>query len=182
MQSQVVFSTLHVVGSNNGLAPWFGASETEEQRALRLAEFDRRLAADLDWLDRSFALAEERGARGVVLAMQADMFSGTQVDGFDEIVERIADLAREFDGPVLLLEGDTHKYLVDRPLAAGSPAHGVETAAPNVARIVVEGETADEWLRLDVRPRSGDLFSWERERLQDTDRSSETLGRYTRRR
>ncbi len=166
MRSQVVFSTVHVVGSNNDLAPWFGAAETLEQRRLRLAEFDSRLAADLAWLDRTFAVAAEHGARGVVLAMQADMFAGARVDGYDEIVQRIADLASRFDGPVLLLEGDTHEYLVDRPLASGSPAHGVETRAPNVTRIVVEGETADEWLRLTVAPRSPELFSWTRERVQ----------------
>jgi len=165
MRSQVAFSTVHVVGSNNDLAPWFGARETEQQRALRLAESERRLSADLAWLDRTFALAKDEGARGVVLAMQADMFAGSRVDGFDAIVRRIADLASRFDGPVLLLEGDTHKYLVDRPLAAGSPAHGVQTKAPNVTRIVVEGETADEWLRLTVDPRAPRLFSWRRERL-----------------
>ncbi len=31
LDSKVVFSTVHVVGSNNGLAPWFGAAETEMQ-------------------------------------------------------------------------------------------------------------------------------------------------------
>ncbi len=166
MRSQVTFSTLHVVGSNNDLIPWFGAAETDEQRRLRLAEFESREAANLAWLDRTFALAEEQDARGVVLAMQADMFAGGGVNGFDAIVQRLADLASRFDGPVLLLEGDTHRYLVDRPLASGSPQHGVQTGAPNLTRIVVEGETADEWLRLQIHPRSSTLFTWERERVE----------------
>ena len=154
MQSQVVFSAVHVVGSNNGLAPWFGAAETEEQRELRLQEYSSRLAADLAWLDRTFATAQRQGARGVVVAMQANTFVGS-AEGFREINERIAELARDFDAPVLLLQGDTHVYLVDEPLSA----------APNVTRIVVEGETADEWLRLRIEPRSEQLFSWTRERL-----------------
>jgi Calcineurin-like phosphoesterase len=161
-QSKVVFSMVHVVGSNNDLVPWFGAAETAEQRALRLAEYDSRLAAALDWLDRTFALAASSDARGVVVAMQADMWSGAARDGFNAIVQRLADRASAFGRPVLLLEGDTHDYLVDQPLAGGSPTHGVSTAAPNVTRVVVEGETASEWLRLTVDPRAAQLFSWER--------------------
>ncbi len=154
MQSQVVFSAVHVVGSRNGLAPWFGGAETEEQRELRLEEYRNRLAADLAWLDRTFATAQQKDARGVVIAMQADTFRGSD-EGFEEIIDRITELAGEFDGPVLLLQGDTHEYLVDRPLPD----------APNVTRIVVEGETADEWLRLRVDPRAEQLFTWTRERL-----------------
>lgn len=154
MQSQVVFSAVHVVGSRNGLAPWFGTAETDEQRDLRLAEYEARLAADLAWLERNFATAHEQDARGVVVAMQADTFQGSG-EGFVEILARITELARGFDGPVLLLQGDSHEYLVDRPLPG----------APNVTQIVVEGETAREWLRLSIDPRGEQLFSWTRERL-----------------
>lgn len=162
VRSRVAFSAVHVVGSNNGLAPWFGAAETPAQRAERLQEYDARLAADLAWLDRSFALAKEEGALGVVLAMQADMWDGARLDGFDPIVERIAELAAAFAKPVLLLQGDSHTYTVDRPLAGGSPAHGVTVAAPNVTRIVIEGANTSEWLRLTIDPRAGELFAWER--------------------
>jgi hypothetical protein len=154
MRSQVVFSAVHVVGSKNDLAPWFGAAETEEQRELRLEEYRTRLAADLAWLDRTFATAQEEDARGVVVAMQADTFQGSQ-EGFEEILDRLTELAGEFDGPVLLLQGDSHEYLVDRPLPD----------APNLTRIVVEGETADEWLRLRIDPRGDQLFTWTREQL-----------------
>lgn len=166
MRSQAVFSTVHVVGSNNDLAPWFGAAETEPQRAIRLEEFELRMEANLDWLDRTFDTAARRNAKGVVIAMQADMFDTGAVDGFNPIVQRIADLAARFDGPVLLLEGDSHRYKQDTPLTAGSPRHGVTTSAPNVTRIVVEGETVDEWLKLTVDPRKAGLFSWMRERVQ----------------
>ncbi len=97
--------------------------------------------------------------------MQADMFAGAGGGGYDAIVERIAERASGFDGPVLLLEGDTHKFLVDEPLASGSSTHAVTTRAPNLTRIVVEGETAGEWLRLSVNPRAARLFSWTRERV-----------------
>ena len=143
-RSRAVFSTIHVVGSNNDLVPWFVdtrvmpvAPEAPQHKALRMAEFDRRLAATLAWLDRTFAVARRDHARGVVIAMQANLWvsrclEGSDVSGFDAIVRRIARRARAFSGEVLLLQGDTHKYFADRPLKAGSPENDVTTEAPNV--------------------------------------------------
>ena len=51
------------------------------------------------------------------------------------------------------------------PLKDGSPDHGVTTKAPNVRRVVVEGETAKEWLRLRVDPHLHKVFSWKRIKL-----------------
>ena len=103
--------------------------------------------------------------------MQANLFverlyAGADVSGFNHIVQHIATLAHRFHRPVLLLQGDTHEYIADRPLTDGSPEHGVTTKAPNVQRIVVQGETSMEWLRLHVDPRRGHtLFSWKRKPL-----------------
>jgi hypothetical protein len=165
---RVVFSVVHVVGSNNDLAPWFGAAETPEQRTARLAEFEAREAAALAWLERTFALAEESDAPGVVIGMQADMWdafsvaNGLPLNGFDRIVQRLAELAADFGRPVLLLQGDSHQFLVDQPLAGGDPLHGVTVPVPNLTRIVVAGSTASEWLRLTIDPRSPQVFSYER--------------------
>jgi hypothetical protein len=75
--------------------------------------------------------------------------------GYREIVLRLADRAAAFGRPVVLFEGDSHEYTVDHPLVAGSPLHGVTTAAPNLTRIIVAGETAvDEWLKLTADPDS----------------------------
>ncbi len=144
-----VIATVHVVGSKNGLLPWFGAAETAEQRNTRLAEVAERDAANLAWIDAAFDRARDSRARGVVLAMQADTFAAGPA-GFERVLERIASRAAAFDGPVLLLQGDTHKYRTDQPL-------------PNVTRIVVEGETAAEWLRLRIDDDLPGLFSWTRE-------------------
>jgi hypothetical protein len=154
-QSDVVFSAVHVVGSNNDLVPWFGAPSPSPEQ---LEEFESRLEADLRWLDRTFRIADRSHARGVVLAMQADMWNGTapRGSGFVPVIDRITELAQDFERPVLVLQGDTHDFYVDNPIPS----------APNVTRLVVEGETASEWLKLSVEPRSGDVFSWERIRLE----------------
>jgi hypothetical protein len=154
MQSKAVFSTLHVVGSNNSLAPWSGlgfGAPTPEQ----LAEAGDRIEAAIEWVDAAFDIADENDARGVVLMMQADTFfaANETLAGFVDILNRIEDRAAAFGGPVLLLQGDTHAYVEDAPFAG----------APNVTRIVVEGaELGDEWLKLEIDPRSPDFFSWER--------------------
>jgi hypothetical protein len=156
------FATVHAVGSDNGLAPWFGGDETPEQTERRLAEVDARTKAALSWIDATFDHAENRSLRGVALSMQADTFMGEAQDGFAEIVRRIAERSRAFDGEVLLLQGDSHRYLVDQPLADGHEGYGIREPVPNLTRVVVEGETVSEWLRLTVDPRAEDLFSWER--------------------
>jgi len=154
MQSQTVFAALHVVGSNNSLAPWSGLGNTAPAPE-QLAEANARIAAAIDWIDFAFDTAEANGAAGVVLIMQADMFEGANetLTGFASIVDRIEERAGEFAGPVLLLEGDSHVYTEDHPLAD----------APNVTRIVVHGETLPaEYLRLTIDPRAASLFTWER--------------------
>ena len=56
----VMFATAHVVGSNNDLEPWLGISPADSctsPGADRIAEFERRQAAALAWLDAVFAAA-----------------------------------------------------------------------------------------------------------------------------
>jgi Esterase-like activity of phytase len=149
----VTYALVHVVGSDNGLAPWFGGAETPAQRDERLAEVAAREAAALEWVDAAFDAAERGRARGVVIGMQADTFAGSTA--FDRINARLEQRSRRFGRPVLLLQGDTHVYKTDHPLAG----------APNLTRIVVAGETASEWLRLTVDARSRDVFSWKRVQL-----------------
>ncbi|MDP9006531.1 MAG: metallophosphoesterase, partial [Actinomycetota bacterium] len=89
IESRVVFTTVHVVGSNNGLAQWTGDLETPENAARREAEVAARIDAATAWIDQAFDAAESTNAEGVVLAMQADTFETTPVlPGFVEIVER----------------------------------------------------------------------------------------------
>jgi hypothetical protein len=152
LQSRVAFSTVHVVGSQNNLAPW--TNETPAQRDARMAEANARIAAAIQWIDATFALAQADDAAGVVLTMQADTFfaENETSPGFAAIVSRLEQRATQFTRPVLLIQGDTHDYLIDTPLAG----------APNLTRVVVEGETASEWLRVTVNPRTPRVFSWER--------------------
>jgi hypothetical protein len=192
VDSNVTFGVVHVVGSNNGALPWFtGAGQTPEtpaQTADRTAEVAARKAAALAWIDAIFDDATTNARAGVLLGMQADMWDtfqsspgvfASQLDAMDDIVTRIAQRTIAFGKPVLLLQGDSHFYLVDHPLD-GTPASATvagrhpynPTANPqlyppvtNLTRIVVPGSNGaspnglDSWLKVVVDPSSPTVFS-----------------------
>ena len=82
----------------------------------------------------------------------ADTWDPVPSSGQQAIVDRIATRTAAFDGQVLLLQGDSHKFVADNPLGL-----------PNLTRIVVHGATLPfEYLRLTVDPHDPQLFSWER--------------------
>jgi hypothetical protein len=67
---------------------------------------------------------------------------------------------------VLLLNGDTHSYFFDRPLADPNSATGKihnTQAVPNLTRVVVQGSTSkpSEWLKLTIDGRKPYPYSWQ---------------------
>lgn len=166
----VVFVTLDVPGSNDDTVPWTGLFANPNAQAQERTDRD---AANIHWLDSAFALAERRNAKAVVIALQADMWDlsalqpgGDGLGAYTPFVGHLADVAIAFGRPVLLLNGDSHLYQMDRPLADPSSATGVlhgTQAVPNLTRITVQGSTnaPAEWLRLTIdTARSSAPFSW----------------------
>jgi hypothetical protein len=167
----VSFATLHVVGSNNGLQPWSGLGLTAPT-AEQLAEQEARMANAIAVLRDSFADARQRNDRAVVLLMQADMFDSSytprwaDISAFQPLVQAIVDESSAFDGEVYLVNGDSHVYTADEPLATGSPwlaTYGVEGSADNLRRITVDGSSNNaDWLKVTVnRPGAAHVLSWE---------------------
>lgn len=164
-QARVAFATVHVVGSNNSSSPWYADDTTgthTDDPVARDAERAARILAALAWIDRVFDLAAREDAAAVVIAGQADTFQAPPQSGFVEIVQRIAARSRSFGKPVLWLQGDSHRFLVDQPLAAGHAGYGVTEPVPNLTRLVVEGETTHEYLRLHIDSTQPAPFTWER--------------------
>jgi len=170
MESQVVFATLNIPGSNDDKASWGSTLPPDAGNyPSQATERDTRKRANLAWLDKAFTLATDNNAAGVVLLLQADMWDTTSaLSGFDTVVVRIGDLAAAFGKPVLLLEGDSHIFSVDSPYSPSSPLYSKHPGTPvaeNVTRIVVEGDgNRTEYLRLTFDPQNkgGQLFSYER--------------------
>lgn len=58
--------------------------------------------------------------------------------------------------------GERYGYESSR---SGHDGYGITEPVPNLTRVIVEGETVSEWLRITIAPRSDDLFSWDRVQL-----------------
>jgi hypothetical protein len=172
-ESQVVFVTLNLPGSNNDGLRWTAPFTNE---AARMQEVAERTDADIRWLDRAFAQANADGAKAVLIGLQADMWDpvalgGDGLDGYDRLVQELAKLSLDFGRPVLVINGDSHAFEVDHPLSTTFYAdpntvgdiHHVGYGVPNLTRITVQGSTNKprEWLRLTIDPRSPEIFTWE---------------------
>jgi hypothetical protein len=165
-EAGIVFGLLHVPGSNNGLAPWTpGVGDIAAQRR----ECETRLAADLAWLQTLFALAAAHEAAALVIGMQADMWDVSEpperLDGYTLIVQTLARLTLAYARPVLLLQGDSHSFVIDNPLINGDPLHGVHTPVPDLTRVVVPGGGHNlllEYLRVTIHIDNKPPFQFER--------------------
>ena len=126
---------------------------------------------------------------------QADMWDldgkpASHIANYETFTDKIADNAKKFGKPVLLINGDSHNYRSDNPLKAGQPCVIESGAAidqcsddawknheskgydvPNFHRLVVHGSTFPlEYVRMTVDPRVSNApsdtafgpFSWER--------------------
>jgi len=169
--SNVVFATLNVPGSNDDLDPWGTTLPADASSyPTQAEEVKSRDQANHVWLSSTFEHATATNAAGVVIAIQADMWDASgHLFGYDDLVKRLGNLARDFGKPVLLLEGDSHIFRVDHPFTPGDPLYSVHAktpVAPNVTRLVVEGSntvsTRFEYVRLTVDPSTAGIFSWER--------------------
>ncbi len=170
-QDDVTFATFNVPGSNNNELPWGAPWNTALFQAVQADQVAGRTAAVLKWIDAAFATAEEEDSRGVVLAMQADLWDPfaplRTLTGYTGIVRSIAAHARAFDKPVLVVNGDSHVFTIDRPLADSTTPfnlqYGVTTPVPNLTRLTVQGSTStpSSWVRLTIDHADPALFSFE---------------------
>ena len=151
-QGAVLFVALHIVGSNNN---WGRSAATD-------AEYRRRNAADIAWLEESFRLASQRLARAVVVVIHANpLFEVPATDrarrGYNDFLDHLYAETVAFGKPVLLLHGDTHHQRVDHPLTDRSTGREIE----NFTRAEAFGSPWIGWVKINVNPSSLEVFSFE---------------------
>ncbi|MGH8621861.1 MAG: hypothetical protein ACREUB_10405 [Burkholderiales bacterium] len=136
----VLFVTLNVPGNANN------ARHMPE-------EFRSRSATVARWLEESFGLARGDRLRAVVLFMQANPWAWPtgRYFGYRELLTALARAALAFDGEVLLVHGDTHRFRVDSPLR--EPATGATVS--NFTRVEVFGSPGMNWVRIRVLGNAG---------------------------
>jgi hypothetical protein len=166
VRNRVVFATVHVVGSNNNLAPWSGYDNSDTlatPRADRIAEFNARQAAALAWIDRVFDTAEGSGAAGVLISMQANpLFELASSDparsGFNAVLAKLKARALAFAKPVVLAHGDFHEFVVDMPLSRDAePGPRVR----HFTRVQGFGSPRLHWVKVTADPKSANVFGFE---------------------
>ena len=120
-----LFVTLNVPGHDNNLRD--------------PVEHAHRMAAVLEWLDQSAALAQRR-SEILVVFMQANPFLVLPRDGFADLRERLGRLGERMPGRVVLVHGDTHFYQDDEPL-------------PGLHRLQVWGSPIVSWVKAEIDAR-----------------------------
>jgi hypothetical protein len=168
---RVTYATLNVQGSCNNLCDVF--PDPAEEAA--------RNAADIAWLQATFAEAKAQSSVAVMLIFQADpgwdATDGTRApirdaktltetdanpDGFKSFLTELRNQTIAFGRPVVAVHGDSHYFRVDKPLLNPSGQR-----LENFTRVETFGDHQENndndvnWLRVDVDPRSREVFSFQ---------------------
>lgn len=166
----VVFVGLNIPGSNNNLVVdekdcSNKSARTPAQCAADNTEYGERDTANIEWIEQSFRIARERGAKGLVVVFQADpgfdLPETENVDesqapryaGYQNFMKRLVAETERFAGQVLLVHGDTHYFKLDKPLY--SPTR----VLPNLTRLQTFGSPIIHWVHVTVDTRRPEVFT-----------------------
>jgi hypothetical protein len=169
-RGDIVFVGLNVPGSNNNLVQ--SAKECSDKSARTAAQCDaanaeylERDAANVQWLNASFAQARANNARGLVMVFQADPgfdlpetedldeSTAPSVLGYRNFMKAVVEQTETFKGQVLLVHGDTHFFKVDKPL------YSPTKLLPNLTRVQTFGSPTLHWVRVTVDATSDNVFA-----------------------
>ena len=155
MHEGVLFFTLNISGSDNN---YVFDDETQ------LKEARDRTVANIAWLRDGFRIARENQLPGVVIAFHAEMFRNENVQGglrtpYMPIIRELQLAADRFANPILLIHGDTHEFIGDRPFIHSAG----ESALPSrshVMRLEVFGAPEIRAVSVSVEPESKHVFGF----------------------
>jgi hypothetical protein len=152
VKNDVMFVSVHNVGSNNGF---------ETQDPAGATEFFARDKANVAWIDEAFKTAQQSSAKAVVIFTQAEFDqarfpngSMPRQSGFMNILDAIARGAKAFGKPVLLVNGDEH-FIELKPLRDSKG-----DAIFNVLKLMVYGDKDVQAIRVIVDPDSAGVFGF----------------------
>ncbi|GHN02074.1 hypothetical protein WSM22_35630 [Cytophagales bacterium WSM2-2] len=147
----ITFGTVHLVGTNNYFLP---NSKNNNK------EFFERDKANVAWLGEIFDQAKRANCTGIFIFTQADMFTKDKAASgcFDRFLAELKKQTIDFKKPVVLVNGDSHEFVVDKPLRKGGADNKV---VENFTRIQVFGEQDIHAVKINISPRSAMLFQVE---------------------
>jgi len=168
--NRVTYATLNVQGSCNNLC----------DVAPDAAEFAARNAANIVWLQETFAAAKKDRSVAVMLISQANpgfdaadptrapvrdpktLVENIATDGFKDFLLALRAEVTAFAKPVAYVHGDSHYFRVDKPFlnAAGQRLENftrVETFGDNAPN----GLNDVQWVKVLVDPKSREVFAYQ---------------------
>jgi len=138
----VMFATVHLVGSWNAMRPFPGRTALDDDASRK------RTAAAIAWMRETFAQARESSA--VVIAFHANPAfeePPAKREAFEPFLAALDEESAKFGKPVLVVHGDGHDYIIDRPMK-------------HVLRMQVPGSPLVGWVRVFVKPNAPQPFSF----------------------
>jgi len=167
----VTYATLNIQGSCNNLC------DTDPDPA----EYAARNAADIEWMQQTFAEAKENNSVAIMFVSQADPgfdLAGSQgaplrdpntlvemdgfPDGFHDFLVALRNEVVAFGKPVAYVHSDSHYFRVDKPLMN---SHGFRVE--NFTRVETFGDDQEagdndvNWLKVNVDIHSREIFSYQ---------------------
>jgi hypothetical protein len=140
------FATFHVVGSNNNFK--------SDSLALNDEFFEREMA-NLFWLNHLFDQAAAKSHQGVIIMLHAGLNYRSQeaTNGHRSFVNLLRERVSTLKKPVLLLYGDLHRFIIDKPLMDEEG-----NLLTNFTAAQVFGDRDMHALRIRVNPANPTLF------------------------
>ena len=172
----VVFITLHIIGSNNNLG------RTPQMDA----EYEERNAANIAWMREAFEFATRNGGRAVMIIAQADPYFQTtwtpnwqeryalwaiglkpptsrRKTGYDSFLAALEKQTLAFEKPVVYVHGDTHIFRIDKPLVDSKTQRIIE----NFTRVATFGHPDTHWGRATIDPNDPNVFRFRQEIVKE---------------
>jgi hypothetical protein len=157
----VTYIGLNIPGSDNNFADGGKNGPAAEGQA----EYAARNAANLEWLRAGFQAAKAAQSKGIMIVIQADMWdpTATQTHYADTKKELFLQTAA-FNGKVVLVNGDSHSFEMDKPLTDYATTNAAGLAGPNVVenftRVTTFGEAQNHWVSVTVDANDPNIFTF----------------------
>lgn len=176
-KGNVVFSAIHIVGSDNGLKPFdphSNAVRTDEDDQ----EVERRSNAAIKWLNKAFDNAEEKDAAGVFIMIHANPYlefkwllprdsNGVVTrPGFTEFLTVLATRTKAYGKPVVLAHGDSHWFRIDKP-ELPMTKDTADVFLDNFTRVETFGANIVHWIKVTVNPASDEVFTFSQQLVKE---------------
>jgi len=150
----IIFATVHLVGSRNGLDPFPARTDADDAAA------SRRTEAAAAWVRATFVEARATNASAVVICFHGHPAFEESADdpyrqSFEPFITAVEEEVEQFARPVLVAHGDHHVYTVDHPLVRRTTHRRLE----NLTRLEVPGSPNVGWVRVTVTPGADNPFA-----------------------